>query len=71
MCYLVIISTDANDDLSVRNSELLKFTRELPSIAGLDVLSYANRWYVQSQSLCSCTFRHALEPSLGFTSPVD
>lgn len=73
MCYSVYISTDSDDDLSLRNSELLRFER-LAVGGGIPyetLLGFANKWYVGSKSHCSCTFRHLHSVDLGFSAPVD
>lgn len=73
MCYMIILSTTASDDLSLANSELLTFSKDLPGIAAESLLRYNNRWFVGSSSGCSCEFRHLGTPSfeLGFAEPVD
>ena len=73
MCYGVYISTDSSEDLTKRNSELIRFekitdTNDDPYTRLLD---FPNRWYIGSKSGCSCTFRHLLSIELGFSEPVD
>ena len=73
MCYEVYISTESQEDLTTRNSELLRFKRVAdpntdPAILLLD---FPNRWYVGSKSECSCTFRYLYSIELGFGEPVD
>ncbi len=76
MCYSLYISTDSSEDLSVRNSELVRFehlsddpySKADPCVKLLD---FPNQWYVGSKSGCSCTFRHLLAADLGFSDPVD
>ena len=73
MCYSVYISTDSDEDLSLCNSELLRFER-LAAGGGVPyetLLGFANQWYVGSKSHCSCTFRHLYSVELGFGEPVD
>lgn len=75
MCYMVYISTDCADDLSCRSSELVRF-RE-PSAETWSpcprILKHEHRWFVGSQSGCSCTFRHLSHGSieLGFGPPEE
>jgi len=73
MCYEVYLSTDSQEDLTIRNSELVRFKRVAdpstdPSMRRLD---FPNHWYVGSKSECSCTFRHLHSTELGFGEPVD
>lgn len=75
MCYMVYLSTDCADDLSVETDELVRFEkpaaeRQSPLPRGL---RHAHAWFVGSKSGCSCTFRHAYRESveLGFGPPED
>jgi hypothetical protein len=73
MCYEVYISTDSQEDLATRNSELIRFKRVTdPNIdPGMQLLDFPHHWYVGSKSQCSCTFRHLYSVELGFAEPVD
>jgi hypothetical protein len=73
MCYEVYLSTDSREDLTVRNSELVRFKRVSDPDAdpGIRLLDFPNHWYVGSKSHCSCTFRHLHSVELGFGEPVD
>jgi hypothetical protein len=75
MCYSVYMSTDSTADLRVHNTDLLRFQKaeeyEYKQLPIIDLLEFPNKWYVGSQSECSCTFRHLNEPSLGFGVPED
>ncbi len=72
MCYQIFVSTNCNDDLSDKNSKLVKFTKELPFDIASGLLCYKNVWYVDSEAGgCSCSFRHANDPKLGFGVPED
>lgn len=71
MCYVLLLSTTSSDDLTVHNNELVHFSRELPKIAEVTELKYANKWYIGSKSGCSCSFRHLYSVGLGFGEPVD
>ena len=73
MCYSLYVSTDSSEDLSQRNSDLLRFERLVAdSTAPYDaLLDFPNKWYVGSESHCSCTFRHLHSVELGFGEPVD
>jgi hypothetical protein len=73
MCYIVYISTDSDEDLAIRNSDLVRFKKVVdesidPSIG---LLEFSNKWYVGSKSECSCTFRHLTSIELGFSEPQD
>lgn len=75
MCYGVYISTDSREDLSLRNSDLVRFEKVTDPLSDpcIALLDHPFQWYVGSKSSCSCTFRH-LHPSsieLGFSEPVD
>lgn len=73
MCYGVYISTDSGEDLTERNSELVRF--EKVTDTGADpctrLLDFPNQWYVGSKTGCSCTFRHLFSVELGFGEPED
>ena len=75
MCYMLYMSTDCADDLSLQTSELVRFAE--PSIATCApcprVLKHEHKWFVGSQSECSCTFRHLCREAvgLGFGAPED
>lgn len=71
MCYGVYISTDSPENLTVRNSELLRFEKVVDpnSDPCIHVLDFPNRWYIGSKSGCSCTFRHLYSVDLGFGEP--
>ncbi len=71
MCYVLLLSTSSDKDLALFNNELVRFTRELPKIADVASLKNNHKWYIGSQSGCSCTFRHLYSIELGFGEPVD
>ncbi len=71
MCYQVILSTTSKEDLSSYNGDLIRFSIELPEIPETSLLKYLHKWYLGSQSECSCTFRHTRADSLGFGEPED
>lgn len=73
MCYVVWLSTTSEVDLSVRSSDLVRFSKDEPRLDGVAMLQYANKWYVGSSSGCSCSFRHLYIDSvdLGFGPPVE
>ncbi|NOT56370.1 MAG: hypothetical protein HOP18_17365 [Deltaproteobacteria bacterium] len=73
MCYEVYLSTDSQEDLTTRNSELVRFKRvvEPRTDPGIHLLDFPNHWYVGSKSECSCTFRHLHSTELGFGEPVE
>jgi hypothetical protein len=67
MCYMVYISTDCADDLSVHTSDLVRF--EKPTVEKQRpcprILKHEHKWFVGSKSGCSCTFRHLCRGSIG------
>ncbi len=73
MCYSIYISTDITEDLTVHNSELVRFERlsDSDSDPTAVLLEYPHKWYIGSKSGCSCTFRHLMSIDLGFSDPVD
>jgi len=71
MCYLLLLSTTSNQDLTAHNTELVRFSAELPAIADASNLKYPRKWYIGSRSGCSCSFRHLYSVELGFGEPVD
>ncbi len=71
MCYIVLLSTTSERDLSLTSSDLVRFSRKLPEIADAAQLLYPHRWDIGSKTGCGCTFRHAMDASLGFGEPVD
>ena len=70
MCYTLLLSTTSPEDLSVHNTDLVRFTKDLPQIAEVAVLKHEHKWYVGSKSGCSCSFRHLYSIELGFGEPV-
>ncbi len=73
MCYLLYLSTDDDTDLTVHNSPLLVFDRNLDQgrKAPLDVLQFVHKWYVGSKTGCSCSFRQFYSTDGGFDAPQD
>ncbi len=75
MCYMVYMSTDCDDDLSSKSSDLVRFGK--PSVKTYSpcppVLRHEHKWFIGSKSECSCTFRHLCRESveLGFGTPED
>jgi hypothetical protein len=75
MCNFVCLSTDGPEDLSVHNTELLRFfplPESFPEVPA-SLLQHPRRWEVQSKSQCGCTFRHLIGKAeeLEFGPPVD
>jgi len=75
MCYMVFLSTDSADDLTLRSSDLVRFEKpsadtQAPPPA---MLKHEHRWFVGSRSGCSCGFRHLCHQSvdLGFDERQD
>ncbi len=71
MCYILLLSTSSDRNLAEFNTELVRFSEELPTIADAESLRYRHKWYIGSKSGCSCTFRHICSTELGFGAPVD
>lgn len=73
MCYMTLLSTTADTDLSVHNNELVTFTRSLPGIPEEKYLAHEFKWFIGSKSVCSCELRHVYvdSVSLGFGEPED
>ncbi len=71
MCYQVFLSTDTNEDLSVNDCDLVKFSKDFPFKLSEGTLKYENLWHVQSEAVCSCSFRHLSSTELGFGEPED
>ena len=71
MCYALLLSTTSNEDLSLFNSEEVRFEKNISDRLPLNHLLYPNKWYVGSRTGCSCSFRHLYEPDLGFAVPED
>lgn len=73
MCYMLLLGTDATEDLSARNTELMTFSKELPGLPEEQCLELSQKWYVGSAHGCSCGFRHLYIGSveLGFGVPEE
>ncbi len=71
MCYVVFLSTSDPGDLTVHNTGLLRFSRELGSEPAIELLKHPFRWFVGSRQGCSCGFRHLSSPEIGFHTPED
>lgn len=72
MCYMVYLATDCPDDFSCKSSDLVRFTKlSGEACSKLRNLNHEHKWFVGSQSGCSCTFRHLCRESvgLGFRAP--
>lgn len=70
---MTVLSTSSRADLTLHNSELVQFSRQLPCIPEETYLRNENKWFIGSASGCSCEFRHLYVSSveLGFGLPVD
>lgn len=73
MCYALYMSTDSPEELTVLNSEFVRFERidDPEADPCITLLTFPHRWYVGSKSGCSCTFRHLNAIELGFGAPED
>jgi len=73
MCYAVYLSTDSSTDLTLHNTDFVRFEQ----IDGghddpvVQLLGSEHRWFVGSKSVCSCTFRHRMSDGLSFGEPED
>jgi len=72
MCYELYLSTSSLEDLSRYNSEFVHFEHA----ADLDdwlagILLHPAKWYIGSQSGCSCTFRYSAEEDTEFREPQE
>jgi len=72
MCYMLLLATDASDDLATFSDELLSFECELPGVPAERLLTLPQRWFVAAPKSCSCDLRHLHVSSieLGFSEPV-
>ncbi|MBC3920081.1 hypothetical protein H8L32_21620 [Undibacterium sp. CY18W] len=70
---MTILSTTSDNDLSLANSELVQFVKNLPGIPEEKYLQFKNKWFLASKAGCSCDFRHLLAESveLGFGEPEE
>lgn len=73
MCYMIVLSTDSDRDLTLLSSDLAVFSTEMPAAAEAAYLQHAHHWYLGSCEGCSCGFRHleSSAVSLGFGPPED
>jgi hypothetical protein len=73
VCYLTLLSTSADTDLSQSDTPLLRFSAAMPGVPEERYLQFAHRWHVRSASGCSCQLRHLTSPTedFGFSEPED
>ena len=73
MCYMIVFSTNSDEDLTRLKSALIQFSRDLPASPRNSLLKYQNRWLLESEGGCSCGFRHLEGESieLGFCGPEE
>lgn len=71
MCYQVFISTNSTEDLSLNDCDLVKFSKDLPLQLLEESLMFENVWHIQSEAVCSCSFRHLSSIELAFGEPED
>lgn len=73
MCYVTVVSTTSQRELTEFNTALVKFSRQLPGVPEESFLRYPSKWYLGSKDGCSCGFRHLDHGNeeLGFSSPVE
>jgi hypothetical protein len=57
MCYMLLLSTDSPEDLSANNDSHIAFSRELPGLPEVKMLTYPHKWFVGSRHGCSCNRR--------------
>jgi hypothetical protein len=70
---MTVLSTTSCTDLSLHNTDLIRFSRELPGVPEERFLTHAFKWFVGSRSGCSCDLRHLSAGSieLGFGEPEE
>lgn len=73
MCYVTVVSTTSQRELTQFNTALVKFSRQLPGVPQESFLRYPSKWYLGSKDGCSCGFRHLDHGNeeLGFAEPVE
>lgn len=73
MCYMLVMSTTSNSDLSINDSSLITFKKIESQIPEDHILKNQYKWFVGSAHGCSCGFRHLYSSSveLGFEEPED
>ncbi|WP_220814208.1 hypothetical protein [Pseudomonas paralcaligenes] len=73
MCYMTVISTTSEVDLTLLNTPLMQFSRSISGVPEAELLQYPQKWFLGSKDGCSCDFRHLDRGSadLGFSQPVD
>ena len=75
MCYLTVLSTNSNQDLSEYNSDLVSFCSEYNKLKENNFLEYKNKWFIARKGeSCSCGFRYVERwniEALGFSEPED
>jgi hypothetical protein len=73
MCYMTVLSTSCETDLTTNNNEFVKFSKSLPGVPEEKYLAHAFKWFIGSKSGCSCELRHLCVSSveLGFGEPED
>jgi hypothetical protein len=73
MCYMTVLSTSCETDLTVNNNEFVKFSKSLPGVPEEKYLAHAFKWFIGSKSGCSCELRHLYVSSveLGFGEPEE
>ena len=65
------MSTTSDEDLSLLNTDLIRFGRPVADRYPTNALSYPNKWYIGSRTGCSCSFRHVVQPEKGFGIPEE
>ena len=72
MCYILMLSTTFDGDLTAHDTDLLGFVREPLEEPSAVHLMYPNRWLVRGHGgTCSCGFRHVMDAAIGFGEPED
>lgn len=73
MCYMILVSTDSEKDLTSLSSGLMRFSRDMPAVPRIAFLQYPHRWCLESRDGCGCGFRHLdhVNLELGFCEPMD
>jgi hypothetical protein len=73
MCYMIVVSTDSDKDLTCFNSSLMRFSRQMPKFPRIAFLQHPYKWCLESRDGCGCGFRHLDHENieLGFSEPED
>jgi hypothetical protein len=78
MCNVVYLSTTSTEDLALRNTDFVRFSKDPEKMKWMTTeqskyLGFPQKWFVGSKTGCSCTFRYLMPEcvELGFGEPED